>query len=67
MTGAYLRVKRKGKWENIEVEHLTNTEREEILKEDDRLMEWLHCVCNKLVESERMFIELEEEGILKRV
>ena len=30
MTGAYLRVKRNNKWENIEVEYLTNKEREEI-------------------------------------
>ena len=37
MTGAYLRVKRE-KWENIEVEHLTDEERQEILKDDPRLM-----------------------------
>ena len=62
MTGAYLRVKRNGKWENIEVEHLTDQERETILKDDDRLMQWLHIVCHKLSEIQT---ELEEEGILQ--
>lgn len=38
MTGAYLRVKRGDKWENIEVEHLTDDERQKILKNDSRLM-----------------------------
>jgi len=32
MTGAYLRVKRNNKWENIEVEYLTDEERETLLK-----------------------------------
>ena len=48
MTGAYIRVKRNGKWENIEVEYLTDTEREDILSKDDRLIHWLHLVCNTL-------------------
>lgn len=65
MTGAYLRIKRE-KWENIEVEHLTDEERQEILKDDPRLMQWLNVVCNKLAETERLFAELEEEGILER-
>ena len=66
MTGAYLRIKRDEKWENIEVEHLTDEERQEILKDDPRLMQWLNIVCNKLTETEKLFVELEEEGILER-
>ncbi len=44
MTGAYIRVKRDGKWQNIEVEHLTDAEREEALKDKD-LMGWIHMLC----------------------
>ena len=64
MTGAYLRVQRKDKWENIEVEHLTNQERELYLNEDKRLMQWLHIVCNKLHEIQPLLDELKEDGIL---
>jgi len=66
MTGAYLRVKREGKWENIEIEHLTDEEREFILKDDNRLMQWLHIICNALVKAEDLFKDLEEEGIIQR-
>jgi len=66
MTGAFLRVKRDNKWLNIEVEHLTDDEREEILKNDTRLLQWLNCVCKKLVELENLFDSLVEEGILRK-
>ncbi len=66
MTGAYLRVKRNDKWENVEVEHLTNEERESLLKNDGRLIHWLHLVCNKLSEIEPILDDLEKDGILKR-
>jgi len=66
MTGGYLRVKREGKWENIEVEHLTNEERESILKDDDRLMSWLHLTCKELVKAEGLFKDLESEGLIQR-
>jgi len=49
MTGAYLRVKRNGKWQNIEVEYLTDEEREEALKDDPRLIKWLNLVCKCLM------------------
>ena len=65
MTGAYLRVKRNDKWENIEVEHLTDQEREEILKNDSRLPQWLNLVCNKLVKCETLLNSLVDEGILE--
>lgn len=57
MTGAYLRVKRDNRWESIEVEHLTDAEREELLKDDSRLLGWLHIVCNKLAEIENEHFE----------
>lgn len=65
MTGAYLRVKRNGKFENIEVEHLTDAEREKLLKDDPRLINWLHLVCEELVEYELLFNLLVDEGILE--
>ena len=49
MTGAYLRVKRKGKWQNVEIEYLSDKEREELFKEADReeLLRWLNFMCNQ--------------------
>ena len=49
MTGAYLRVNRNNKWENVEVEHLTDEERQCALGSKD-LMPWLNLVCKKLAE-----------------
>jgi len=66
MTGAYLRVKRNDKWENIEVEYLTDEERETILKDDDRLINWLHLVCNKLSQLDPLLKGLEEEGLIQQ-
>ena len=51
MTGAYLRVYRDGRWQNIEVEYLTDEERN-MLKDDPRLINWLNMVCWCLVEFE---------------
>ena len=45
MTGAYLRVKRDGKYHNIEVEHLTDDERETAIGEEDRI-KCLYFLCN---------------------
>ena len=66
MTGAYLRVKRDGKWENIEVEYLTDEERETLLKDDDRLMSWLHLTCKELVKIDVLLKDLEKDGIISR-
>ena len=52
MTGAFIRIKRDGIWQNIEVEHLSDSEREERLKDDPRFMNWLHLVCHALIEAE---------------
>ena len=51
MTGAYLRIKRDEKWVNIEVEYLSDEERE-MLKDDQRLLQWLNLVCKTLAEFE---------------
>ena len=61
MTGAYLRVKRNGKWQNSEVEYLTDAEREEILKDDPRIMIWLHLVCKKLAYAESILKEIDKK------
>ena len=66
MTGAYLRVKRDGKWESIEVEHLTDEERTSILANDTRLLSWLNIACNKLSEADTLLQELEEDGVITR-
>jgi len=52
MTGAYMRVEREGKFLNIEVEHLTNEEREEIFtaRTPEQIVNWLNLVCNVLEE-----------------
>ena len=49
MTGTYLRIKRDDKWQNLEIEYLTDSEREEFMKDDSRLLYWLNMVCNTLV------------------
>jgi hypothetical protein len=68
MTGAYLRVKRDGKWDNVEVEHLTDQERHHtfIDRTPKELVKWLNLVCNKLATTEPLLKGLEDEGILQR-
>lgn len=66
MTGAYLRVQRDGKWLNLEVEHLTDEERQEKLSSDPRLIQWLNLACAKLVEAEGILNGLVEDGVLSR-
>ena len=72
MTGAYLRVERDGKWETIEVEHLTHKEREEIFKQksSEEILKWFHLVCESLSRvdndlkriAEEHMNEMQEEG-----
>ena len=49
MTGAYVRVHRDGKWQNIEIEYLTDGERRELFKEADteELLRWLNFMCSE--------------------
>lgn len=52
MTGAYVRVKRSNKWENIEIEHLTTEERKAIFLTEDtskeEIFNWLEFACQQL-------------------
>ncbi len=59
MTEAFLRVEREGKWENIEVEHLTDIELNEIIgsRSKAEIMDWLTLTCS--------VIRLAEEAINK--
>lgn len=49
MTGAYLRVQRDGKYQNVEIEYLLDKEREELFKDVDttELIKWLNFMCNQ--------------------
>jgi hypothetical protein len=69
MTGAYLRAIRDGKWDNVEVEHLTEQElRDKFLTRPPlELVNWIHMLCNKIREIEPIFNGLVEDGILARV
>lgn len=67
MTGAFFRVKRYDKWENIELEHLTDAERSNLLKdrEPEFILSCLDLACKKLRENEQIFDELVRDGILE--
>jgi hypothetical protein len=62
MTGAYVRNQNKetGKWESIEVEYLSNQEREEFFKSKEipELIRWIDMLCNVITNN---IIE-EKEG-----
>lgn len=66
MTGAYLRVKRGDKWENIEVENLTDDEIREkfATREPQELINWMIMLCQKIRQVEPVLKQLEAEGIL---
>lgn len=68
MTGAYLRVKRGDKWENIEVENLTDDEIREkfATREPQELINWMIMLCQKIRQVEPLLVQLEKEGILAR-
>jgi hypothetical protein len=67
MTGAYMRVERDGKWENIEVEHMTDAERERtfVPRSSEELVRWINLLCSKVVENEELFNQLVEDGVLE--
>jgi len=54
MTGAYLRIERDGKYLNLEVEYLTDDEREFLFRDRSReeLMRWFNMVCDVLKTTE---------------
>lgn len=57
MTGAYLRVYRDGKWQNIEVEHLSEAELMDAMKhrEKEEIIRWLHMVCRTVAHMDDAF------------
>lgn len=69
MTGAYLRAKRGDKWENIEVENLTDEELEEkfLKRTPEELVNWMKMLCAKIRQVEPILVQLEKEGILTMV
>lgn len=69
MTGAYLRVKRGDKWENVEVENLTDDEIREkfATRETQELISWMILLCSKIRQVEPVLKQLEAEGILTMV
>lgn len=69
MTGAYLRVKRGDKWENIEVENLTDDEVREkfATREPQELINWMIMLCQQIREVEPLLQSLERDGIIARV
>jgi hypothetical protein len=50
MTGAYLRVNRNDKWENIEIEYLTDEEIDEVFgkAENEEMRRWIKFLVNQL-------------------
>jgi hypothetical protein len=67
MTGAYLRALRNGKWDNIEVEHLSEEELKDkfICRSPEELVNWMSMLCAKIRQIEPIFNGLVEDGILK--
>ncbi len=67
MTGAFFRVKRYDKWENVELEHLTDDERGNLLKdrEPEFVLSCLDLACKKLRENEQLFEQLVQDGVLE--
>ena len=69
MTGAYLRAKRGDKFENVEIEHLTDAELEEKFSSRDpaELVNWIKMLCGTIRRLEPLLDELVRDGILTLV
>jgi len=65
MTGAYLRVQRDGKWGNLEVEDLTDDERQEILghREPAELVRWINLLCKTVITMNDTFNDAVDEAV----
>lgn len=59
-TGAYLRVQREGKWEAIEVENLTDEERNLLFlsRSPEELVRWLNMVCAQVAACDRLISDV---------
>ena len=69
MTGAYLRAIRNGKWDNVEVEHLTDEELRDKFstRPPEELVNWISMLCAKIRQIEPVFKGLVKDGILLEV
>jgi hypothetical protein len=49
MTNAYVRIQREDKWQNVEIEYLTDEERAELFKDasNEELLRWVNFMCNQ--------------------
>ena len=49
MSGAYLRILREKVWQNVEIEYLTDGERNELFKESstEDVLKWLNFMCSE--------------------
>jgi len=71
MTGAFVRIKRDGKFENIEIEYLSVQERINLFKDKDKeeILKWLDLTCSVLCEikeaSEIIEVEIIEAEIIE--
>lgn len=65
MTGAFVRIKRDGKFENIEIEYLSVQERIDLFKDKDKeeILKWLDLTCSVLCEIEEASEIIEAEII----
>jgi hypothetical protein len=47
MTNAYVRIQREDKWQNVEIEYLTDEERNELFKDasNEEVLKWLNFMC----------------------
>ena len=47
MTNAYVRIQREDKWQNVEIEYLTDEERAELFKDasNEEVLKWLNFMC----------------------
>jgi hypothetical protein len=69
MSGAYLRVLRHNKWENVEVEHLTKQELIDKFSQRpaEELVNWISMLCEIVKANETILQELENEGLIKKI
>ncbi len=69
MTGAYLRAIRHGRWDNVEVEHLTEEELKDkfLTRPQEELVNWISMLCAKIRQIEPVFQGLVKDGILLEV
>ena len=63
ITGAFLKVERDGKWENVEVENLTEEELNDIIgvRSNEEIMNWMHLMCSALRLADAAFAKRDKD------